>query len=58
MANEDKMLPGSSPGSVGVGTRRVNRNPIYIMIAIVLAFLLVMVLAQNLFTHGYALGKL
>jgi type IV secretion system protein TrbI len=47
MANEDKMLPGSSPGSVGVGTRRVNRNPIYIMIAIVLAFLLVMVFVAS-----------
>lgn len=45
MANEDKMLPGSSPGSVG--TRRVNRNPIYIMIAIVLAFLLVMVFVAS-----------
>lgn len=45
MVNEDKMLPGASPGSVG--TRRVNRNPIYIMIAIVLTFLLVMIFVAS-----------
>lgn len=42
---DDKMLPGASPGSVG--TRRVNRNPVYIMIAIVLTFLLVMIFVAS-----------
>lgn len=42
--SNDNMLPGSSPGFLGrVGTRRVNRNPIFILIAIVIVFLLVMV---------------
>lgn len=45
MANNEDMLPSSSPGSVG--TRRVNRNPIYIMITIVLAFLLVMIFVAS-----------
>lgn len=42
---EDMLLPESSPRSIG--TRRVNRNPILIMIAIVIAFLLVMVFVAS-----------
>ncbi|MCO6559766.1 MAG: conjugal transfer protein TrbI [Gilliamella sp.] len=45
MANNEDMLPDSSPGSIG--TRRVNRNPILIMIAIVITFLLVMVFVAS-----------
>lgn len=39
--NEDNLLPEASPRSIG--TRRVNNNPLFIMIAIVTVFLLVIV---------------
>ena len=43
--NEDMLMPDSSPRTVG--TRRVNSNPILIMVTIVITFLLVMIFVAN-----------